>query len=398
MKAIQALRVLFLAVVLAVLPALAAVAHRIDESYVYFQITDDALTGRIEVTAKDLAQAFTFDGDTRLPTEDAITARADEIFDHFSERLLILSQGQSYGIESTGLEFLETEIATFALFSFDVPDLSPVPDSIDLSYDFLFSDADPNHLGFALIESNTRTGVRKNESHISLTFGPGGGLQTLGLTADPPGRVFVDFLIHGIWHIWHGIDHLMFLAALLLPATMIRQDDRWAPTDSLPRSMGVMVGLVTAFTLGHVIAMGLSAFGLARFPSAWVEGAIALSIIAVALGNLAPEFRARTAGAMIIFGLFHGFGFISVLPLLGAEPMLKTVGLVAFTLGLALAQLAIVLVAFPVLYALCNWRIYPSLALGLGSVGLMAIAAVWFAERTYNFLGPVRQTLTALVG
>ncbi|MEO0700956.1 MAG: HupE/UreJ family protein [Pseudomonadota bacterium] len=397
MTALQSLRLVCLSVIL-VLTAGVATAHRIDESYVYFQVTEDALTGRIEVTSKDLAQAFTFDGDSRLPTNDQIEARADEIFDHFADRLLILAEGQRYPVTFTGLDFLDTDIATFALFSFDIPDLAPAPDAIEMSYEFLFNDVDPGHLGFALIESNTRTGVRKNESHISLTFGPGGGVQTLGLTADPPGKVFVDFVVHGIWHIWHGIDHLMFLAALLLAATMTRRDGHWAPTENLGRSMGVMVGLVTAFTLGHALAISLSAFGVIRFPSTWVEGAIALSIILVALANLMPGLQTRSGLALFAFGLFHGFGFVSVLPLLGADPMLKTVGLIGFTIGIELAQLAIVLVAFPVLYLVCNWRIYPMLALRLGSVGVIAIAAVWFAERSYNFLGPVRQTLAGLAG
>lgn len=397
MTALQSLRLVCLSVIL-VLTAGVATAHRIDESYVYFQVTEDALTGRIEVTSKDLAQAFTFDGDSRLPTNDQIEARADEIFDHFADRLLILAEGQRYPVTFTGLDFLDTDIATFALFSFDIPGLAPAPDAIEMSYEFLFNDVDPGHLGFALIESNTRTGVRKNESHISLTFGPGGGVQTLGLTADPPGKVFVDFVVHGIWHIWHGIDHLMFLAALLLAATMTRRDGHWAPTENLGRSMGVMVGLVTAFTLGHALAISLSAFGVIRFPSTWVEGAIALSIILVALANLMPGLQTRSGLALFAFGLFHGFGFVSVLPLLGADPMLKTVGLIGFTIGIELAQLAIVLVAFPVLYLVCNWRIYPMLALRLGSVGVIAIAAVWFAERSYNFLGPVRQTLAGLAG
>ncbi|MEL6516264.1 MAG: HupE/UreJ family protein [Pseudomonadota bacterium] len=397
MTALQSLRLVCLSVIL-VMTAGVATAHRIDESYVYFQVTEDALTGRIEVTSKDLAQAFTFDGDSRLPTNDQIEARADEIFDHFADRLLILAEGQRYPVTFTGLDFLDTDIAAFALFSFDIPGLAPVPDAIEMSYEFLFNDVDPGHLGFALIESNTRTGVRKNESHISLTFGPGGGVQTLGLTADPPGKVFVDFVVHGIWHIWHGIDHLMFLAALLLAATMTRRDGHWAPTENLGRSMGVMVGLVTAFTLGHALAISLSAFGVIRFPSTWVEGAIALSIILVALANLMPGLQTRSGLALFAFGLFHGFGFVSVLPLLGADPMLKTVGLIGFTIGIELAQLAIVLVAFPVLYLVCNWRIYPMLALRLGSVGVIAIAAVWFAERSYNFLGPVRQTLAGLAG
>ncbi|MEL6642304.1 MAG: HupE/UreJ family protein [Pseudomonadota bacterium] len=380
-----------------VFSATTAAAHRIDESYVYFQVSDEALTGRIEVTAKDLAQAFEFDG-TGVPDQSQIAAREGEIFDYLSDRLLLLANGRSYPIRYTGLDFLETEIATFALFSFDIPELGPTPDSIDIAYDFLFSDIDPGHRGFALIESNTRTGVSKNESHISLAFQAGMAPQTLNLTADPLGAVFASFLQHGIWHVWHGIDQLLFLTGLLLTATMVRERGRWAPTSDLQGSLVTMVFLVTAFTVGHLITMSLVAFGVFRLPSTYAEAAIAASIVLIALGNLVPQLRTRSWIVILIFGMCHGFGYVSVLPLLGSEVAQRTVALGAFHAGLEIGQLAIVLIAFPILFLLREWRVYRFLGLQMGSVALIAIAAVWFAERTYNFLGPVRQTLAGLVG
>ncbi|MEO1285777.1 MAG: hypothetical protein AAFV92_12975, partial [Pseudomonadota bacterium] len=115
----QSLRWIFVGCALALaLFALPASAHRIDESYIYFQVTDEDLTGRFEVTAKDLAQVFTFEGADGPPSNDQIAARADEIFAYLADRLTLLSEGQSYAIAPTGVDFLETDIATFALFSF----------------------------------------------------------------------------------------------------------------------------------------------------------------------------------------------------------------------------------------------------------------------------------------
>lgn len=394
----QSLRWIFVGCALALaLIALPASAHRIDESYIYFQVTDEDLTGRFEVTAKDLAQVFTFEGADGPPSNDQIAARADEIFAYLADRLTLLSQGQSYAIAPTGVDFLETDIATFALFSFAVPELGATPETIDLSYDFLFADIDPNHLGYALIESNSRTGVWKNESHISLTFAPGMGPQTLNLVGEPLGDVFAAFVLHGIWHIWLGFDHLLFLASLLVTAAMVLQGTHWAPSPNPRQSLINMIGLITIFTLAHAFTLSLAAFGVVRLPSLLVEGVIALSIALVALGNLVPSLYTRSWIVVFVYGFFHGFGYVGVMAPLGADPTTKAVGLTAFSIGIEIGQLAIVLAAFPILYALRNWRPYPFLALRMGSVALIAVAVLWFVERTYNVLGPVRQTLISLV-
>ena len=145
------------------------------------------------------------------------------------------------------------------------------------------------------------------------------------------------FIVLGVEHILSGIDHLLFLLCLIIPFRRIRG----------------LVPVITAFTLGHSVTLLGSAFNLA--PSgAWfppfVETAIALSILYMALENIVGanlHHRWIIAG---LFGLVHGFGFSYAL-----KDQLQFAGshllasLFSFNVGIELGQLAVLCVAVPVL-------------------------------------------------
>ena len=59
-------------------------------------------------------------------------------------------------------------------------------------------------------------------------FGPERGRQALRAWRAVAARQFVDYGREGVWHIWIGFDHILFLLSLLLPAVLPRTDGRWA--------------------------------------------------------------------------------------------------------------------------------------------------------------------------
>ena len=59
------------------------------------------------------------------------------------------------------------------------------------------------------------------------------------------------YLRAGIWHIWSGIDHLLFLLSLLLPAVLVRHWNRWEAVPIAGPAFLNIVKVVTAFTLAH---------------------------------------------------------------------------------------------------------------------------------------------------
>jgi hypothetical protein len=171
------------------------------------------------------------------------------------------------------------------------------------------------------------------------------------------------FVVLGAEHIFIGYDHICFLLALLVVSRF-----------------GELVKIVTSFTVAHSLTLILAALGIATLPARFVECAIALTIVYVAVENLARRQLASRWKLTFVFGLIHGFGFAGVLAALGLPTAGRVRCLLAFNVGVELGQLAIVAVAFPFFLLLGKWRPFPivvSVAVGLFGLG-------WFLERAFG--------------
>ena len=138
--------------------------------------------------------------------------------------------------------------------------------------------------------------------------------------------------MQGIWHIWIGLDHILFLLSLLLPAVLVHETGRRR--------------------------------GVGNFRQALVE-------------------RRRWMVAFG-FGLIHGFGFASVLAEPGLPQGTLVLSLLGFNLGVEAGQLAIVAVFLPVAYALRETPFYRRAVFVGGSLATLTIALIWFAERALD--------------
>jgi hypothetical protein len=184
----------------------------------------------------------------------------------------------------------------------------------------------------------------------------------------------------GIRHIAEGTDHLLFLLVLLLPAPLLVVGSRWRGTTGVRSSLLHILGIVTAFTLGHSITLVLAAFGVVHLPSRPIEVLIAVSILVSAVHALRPIFPGREAGIAAFFGLIHGLAFASTLSELGLGRWERLAGILAFNLGIETMQLAVVAATLPSLILMSRTRAYPwlrvcgALFAGVASVG-------WIVER-----------------
>jgi hypothetical protein len=198
------------------------------------------------------------------------------------------------------------------------------------------------------------------------------------LVGTPPAltELWLDFIRLGIGHVLGGIDHVLFVLSLLLGAASAMASD---PGRTLSR----VVGLVTGFTLGHSVTLLIAALGILSLPSRFTESVIALSIVVVAVHNLLEENpRGRTLTSAL-FGLIHGFGFASALAETGLPSRSTVSALLAFNVGIELAQLGVVLVCFPAL-AWARRRAWFRSGLLLPACGVIAsLAALWFVKRAF---------------
>jgi hydrogenase/urease accessory protein HupE len=201
-------------------------------------------------------------------------------------------------------------------------------------------------------------------------FEKGQRQASIAITGDAPTErgsagQFLFYLGLGVEHIIGGIDHLLFLLALLALATSLWQT----------------VKIVTAFTVAHSITLSLAALGMVNVPSSIVEPLIAASIVWVAVENLvAPAGAARRWVIAGVFGLIHGLGFASALGDLALPRDVLLRALVGFNIGVELGQLAFVAVVMPPLVWASRPGRLPRLPQTL-SVIVALVGAVWLIER-----------------
>ncbi len=248
---------------------------------------------------------------------------------------------------------------------------------LKLRYSLLF-DVDPSHRG--LVQWVAPGG----DTAQALVFAAGSAEQSLALQASGAWPTLRQYVVEGVWHIWIGFDHILFLLALLLPSVLVRRAGAWQPVGGLRGAVVEVLKVVTAFTVAHSITLSLAALGIITLPSRLVESVIAASVVLAALNNLRGTIESRRWLLAFIFGLIHGFGFASVLADLGLPQGALVLALVGFNVGVELGQLAIVAAFLPLAYGLRKTRFYRLGILMGGSIMVALLATWWFIERAFD--------------
>ncbi|MFY7889438.1 MAG: HupE/UreJ family protein, partial [Spirosomataceae bacterium] len=133
-------------------------------------------------------------------------------------------------------------------------------------------------------------------------------------------RGFKSMVVLGMNHIKEGLDHLLFLLVLLLPALQLVQDNKWTGFVGVKKGAFNVLKIVTAFTIGHSITLLLGAIGWIRLPSQPVEILIGISILVSAIHAIKPFFAGKEMYIAAGFGLVHGLAFASTLADLSLAP------------------------------------------------------------------------------
>ncbi|MEV6343015.1 HupE/UreJ family protein [Actinoplanes sp. NPDC051851] len=167
---------------------------------------------------------------------------------------------------------------------------------------------------------------------------------------------FVAMVKLGGNHILEGTDHLLFLLILLLPAPLLAAGGRWREIAGARTAVARIGKTTLAFTIGHSVALAVSAFTHLDIPAWPVESFIAASILVGAIHAIRPIFPGREAAVAGFFGLGHGMAFSFVL----AEMQLSTgrlaLSLFGFNLGIELVQLFLVALALPAIVVVARSR------------------------------------------
>ncbi|HEY4010305.1 MAG TPA: HupE/UreJ family protein, partial [Acidobacteriaceae bacterium] len=197
----------------------------------------------------------------------------------------------------------------------------------------------------------------------------------------------------GLHHIAEGTDHLLFLLVLLLPAPLLALRGRWSRPASVRNSLVHILGIVTAFSLGHSLTLALAAFGILQLPSRPVELLIAVSILISALHAIRPMFPGREAAIAAFFGLIHGLAFASALNDLGVSSWYRLISLLGFNLGIESMQLAVVAAVLPSLIVLSRSPVYGVVRIA-GALLAGVAAGAWIIQRSFETPNPIDELVT----
>jgi hydrogenase/urease accessory protein HupE len=197
-----------------------------------------------------------------------------------------------------------------------------------------------------------------------------------------PGRLEVvrTYTILGIEHILSGIDHLLFVFALVLLVQGTRR----------------LLATITAFTVAHSLTLAGATLGWVQVPGPPVEASIALSIVFVAVEivharqgrySLTRHYPWVVAFA---FGLLHGFGFAGALAQVGLPQSSIPVALLFFNVGVEIGQLLFVGAVLAVIAM--SWRVGQRLRLPqpawlwrVAPYAIGALASFWLVDRIAAF-------------
>jgi hypothetical protein len=352
-----------------------ALAHKPSDSYLSLAVRGAAVSGQWDIALRDLDFAIALDanGDAEI-TWGEVRARHADIAAYAMARLALSMEGSACPARVTEHLIDDHTDGAYAVLRFQA-ECPKASDVLQVRYG-LFFDIDPQHKGLLRLEYQGAS--------VAAIFSPDKAGQSFSLVKPSKLTQFIDYLVEGVWHIWIGFDHILFLLALLLPAVALRSRHAWQPVEAFRPAFMNVFKIVTAFTVAHSITLSLATLGVVDLPSRLVESVIAASVVIVALNNVFPLFSERRWVMAFAFGLVHGFGFASVLADLGLPSNALVLALVGFNLGVEAGQLAIVSAFLPIAFALRRTPFYGRFILLGGSLLIALVASAWFVERAFD--------------
>ncbi|WP_313951036.1 HupE/UreJ family protein [Accumulibacter sp.] len=354
--------------------SLPALAHKASDSYLVLEVSGSEVRGQWDIALRDIdfALGLDLDGNGEITWGEVRSRHAD--IDAWALASLKVLRGGVCRLRVT--DHLVDTHTDGAYAVLQLAGECPRADGdLSLNYRLLF-ELDALHRGLLRLtfDGTPHSGVFAPErAELQFVTGQRSRLAQFG-----------QYLVEGIWHIWIGFDHILFLLALLLPAVLVHQDGRWRGVAHFRDALREVLWVVTAFTIAHSITLSLAALGLVQLPSRLVESAIAASVVLAAANNLKPVVEGRRWLVAFAFGLIHGFGFASVLAELGLPQQALVLSLLGFNVGVEIGQLAIVAVFLPLAYGLRDTAFYRRGVFLGGSLATLVIALIWLLERAFD--------------
>ena len=354
-----------------------AAAHSASSSYLHVDVEGRDLSVQWSIALRDLDYAIGLDSDgDGAITWGELRQHAQAASAYALSRLRLSADGAPCATGPVALLADQLSDGAYAVLRFRAA-CAAAPRRVSVHYALLF-DLDPLHRGLLTLSVGGvphAYALSPTRMDASFDVTPGYG-ETIG-----------SFFATGIDHLLTGIDHMLFVTMLLVPAMFRRRADDFGPRARLLpvtdfRAMFIeSLKVLSAFTLAHGTTLTLSVLHIVSIPERLSEAGIALTILATALDNVFHFLPARRWPLAFAFGLVHGLGFATALGPMSLPPIALGVALISFNLGLEAAQVAIASIVLPVGFLLRHTVVYPRRIMPGLSGGIALVALAWFTDR-----------------
>ena len=364
-------------------------AHPMPNTVIAVSLDDRALRLDITLPMPDLLLVLPL---AVTPEVGRLTDQQSQVLTaYFSEHLTVTSRGgarQPYAIESFELsEAVDSDVGRYQELTLHVrtaPTTDFDPRDFTLAYDAVIHQV-PTHFALVQVAQDFRFGLLAGEPAtdigvIAFDFADNRTPpMVINASQGSIWRGFRSLVSLGFRHVGTGLDHLLFLATLLVVAPLRVVAGKWSLFQGWGYAVRRVLVISAAFTVGHSVALLLGAYDVIPVPRDAVEILVAASILLAAVHAIRPLFAGREWLVAGVFGIVHGLAFSESLIGLNLTPFLKAVSVLGFNIGVEGAQLVVMACAFPVLL-ISRRPMFHTLRIA-AMVCAAVLAGFWMVER-----------------
>jgi len=368
-------------------------AHQTSTSFISFEPLSDYTVGewKVSVDALNAVSPMDINNDGIIKWLE-IRKQKNQIFK-------LLNKSVSVETEVKGCDFIF--LGSDSLAAENILDMNyvvvpfrltcPTEDLNTLSYQFYFN-LDNDHKVIVSLSTFKKTVVHMLSADNSL----------LMIKSDV-NKSFLNIVSAGVWHILIGFEHIIFLLILIIGIIFARKKINYQSIvrayEFKPKLMYKSYEIIkvsAAFTLAHSITLALAALKIVSIPAQLIESLIAMTLVFAAIHNMRWFLPLKVAERMawpiwkmaFLFGLIHGFGFVSVLTELNLTVVNTAATLFAFNIGVELGQIGIILgfvLGIKLLSLIfTNKNNELDMILPASSGLVIVLGLTWFVERSFD--------------
>lgn len=336
------------------------------------QTSDNKHNGYLALSVQDLQQTLSLDpnSDGALTWGEVQSSRS-VINNYLNQNFIIKSNQESCNIVwSDSISLMDSYGETLLKLPLDLS----CSGLLSLDYSAFFDTTSDHKLlvNWKLSEGSVQAIIDSPKLKLNLEA-----------SSQPIWDTFVFYLYQGMIHIWIGLDHVLFIIALLLHFAWNQSRARTTTVNKQETDqfkLKPLILLITGFTIAHSITLTLTALDWISVSSKWAEVGIAISVAYSALNVLTHWIR-QVMLMTIAFGLLHGLGFAGALNELGLSQSNQLTSIIGFNLGVEIGQVVIILLAFPILWLIKKQATLQKIIIPATAFAIFALGLYWVWER-----------------